>query len=221
VIANSHHTAERVRAAWSRQAVVCPPGVDVPAEDQWADGSGVLSVGELEPRKGFDFLVEALSLLPSDVRPPLRICANRANPLTRRRLEDQARELGVRLRIDVDPPQEELWRSYSEAAVFAYGARNEALGLAPLEAMARARPVVAVAEGGVTETVQHGCTGLLTRRDPASFASALESLLTDTDRRRVLGRQARAHVQRSWSQEARGPALEDALGSLACPASVR
>lgn len=215
VLANSVHTAERVRAAWGRDAVVCPPGVDVPRVYTPPDRIGVLSVGELEPRKGFDFLVDALGLVPADFRPPLRICANRQNALTRSRLEEQARRRGVELTIEVDPPQDRLWQAYEEAALFVYGARREALGLAPLEAMARGRPVVAVAEGGVVETVVHGGTGLLTARNPAEFAEAVTMVVRDGAFRRSLAVHARQHVERSWSWRVRAGALEAALEAVA------
>jgi len=42
-----------------------------------------------------------------------------------------------------------------------YSARLEPFGLAPLEANACATPVVAVAEGGVRESIRNGVNGVL------------------------------------------------------------
>jgi glycosyltransferase involved in cell wall biosynthesis len=44
----------------------------------------------------------------------------------------------------------------NRAAVMVYSARLEPFGLAPLEANACATPVVAVAEGGVRESIRNG-----------------------------------------------------------------
>jgi glycosyltransferase involved in cell wall biosynthesis len=51
----------------------------------------------------------------------------------------------------------------------------EDFGIVALEAMAHGAPVIAYGEGGATETVIHGQTGLLfSEQSPASLAVALE-----------------------------------------------
>jgi glycosyltransferase involved in cell wall biosynthesis len=51
----------------------------------------------------------------------------------------------------------------------------EDFGIVALEAMAHGAPVIAYGEGGATETVIHGQTGLLfSEQTPASLATALE-----------------------------------------------
>ena len=72
--------------------------------------------------------------------------------------------------------------------------------------MARATPVVAVGEGGVTETVVDGETGILTRGTPAIFGAQLDALLRDPGRRAAYGAAARRQVERGWSWPVRaGP----------------
>ena len=217
VVVNSAHTARRVRDAYGVDADVCPPGVEVPPVPAGAREDYVVSVGEIEPRKGFGFLVEALGEIDASIRPALRIAANRANPVERERLVATARARGVDLEILLDPEPVALSQLYSRARVFVYGAHHEALGLAPLEAMARATPVVAVAEGGVTETVVAGETGVLTPRDPNAFAAQLEALLHDDDRRARYGAAARRHVEREWTWPVRAAALEQVLIASARP----
>lgn len=57
--------------------------------------------------------------------------------------------------------------------------QEEDFGIVALEAMAHGAPVIAYGEGGATETVIHGQTGLLfSEQTPASLAVALER--TDT-----------------------------------------
>jgi glycosyltransferase involved in cell wall biosynthesis len=214
VITNSLHTRRRVLEGYGVHARVCPPGVDLPVLTPSEEGSYVLSVGEVEPRKGFDFLVDALARLPPSERPALHIVANAENRLLRRRLESRARDRGVTLVVRVAPPQAELDREYREARVFVFAAHREALGLAVLEAMAHARPVVAVAEGGVAETVVDGATGYLSERDPAAFSRQLAGLLADGSRRREMGIAGRHEIERRWTWSSRGPALEAELMAL-------
>src|SRR5207302_131294 len=75
-----------------------------------------------------------------------------------------ARGQDVQLEVLVGISTERLVRLYQGARVFLYAPHQEPFGLAVLEAMACARPVVAVAEGGPMESVEHEVTGLLTPR---------------------------------------------------------
>lgn len=64
----------------------------------------------------------------------------------------------------------------------------EPFGLAILEAMAQAKPVVAVNAGGPPEIVREGETGLLVPpRDPEAMANALETLLDNPERAQKMG----------------------------------
>lgn len=57
--------------------------------------------------------------------------------------------------------------------------QEEDFGIVALEAMAHGAPVIAYGEGGATETVIHGQTGLLfSEQTPASLAVALERIDT-------------------------------------------
>jgi glycosyltransferase involved in cell wall biosynthesis len=212
VATNSAHTRARLRAGLGVDAVVCPPGVDVPdVVVPTHSRTFVFSVGEIEPRKAFPFLVDAVGRIPEERRPVLRLAANRANPVERDALEARARAAGVSLEILIDPPPPILDRCYGEASAFVFAAHNEALGLAPLEAMAHGTAVVAVAEGGVTETVVDGATGLLVPREIDLFAAGLDALLRNTDVRERLGAAARVHVSVHWSTGVRANALETLL----------
>ena len=62
----------------------------------------VLSVGEIKPHKGFDFLIRALANLPATQRPPLRLIGNAADPGHRAALESLARRLEVELHIEIE-----------------------------------------------------------------------------------------------------------------------
>src|SRR5947207_15227232 len=86
----------------------------------------------------------------------------------------------------------------NRATAMVYAPRLEPFGLAPLEANATGLPVVAVAEGGVRETIVDGLNGMIVEHDEASFGAAVADLLGDADRARALGRSAREHVVRRW-----------------------
>jgi glycosyltransferase involved in cell wall biosynthesis len=220
VATNSRHMALRLRAAYGVEPVVCPPGVPLPPVTTTPRSSFVLSVGEVEPRKGHAFVVDALARLPSGLRPPLRVMANAANPTELARICRRAEEAGVALEVRVAPPETVLRWSYAQAALFVYAAHHEPFGLAPLEAMAHGTPVVAVAEGGVAETVLSGVTGYLASRSEGRFAEHVRQLLDDEVLRSRMGRAARAHVEARWALAPRAKALEELLLATAGPAGT-
>jgi glycosyltransferase involved in cell wall biosynthesis len=92
---------------------------------------------------------------------------------------------------------------------------SEGLSLALLEAMAAARPVIATAVGGNPEIVQDGVTGLLIPpRDPGALAGALERLLADPAWVKVMGKNARGHVEANYSLERLGREINEVYEEL-------
>jgi glycosyltransferase involved in cell wall biosynthesis len=112
----------------------------------------------------------------------------------------------------------ELLDALNRARVMLYTSRLEPFGYAPLEANACGTPVVAVAEGGVRETVLDGVNGFLAERDPASLAAALARLLDDPGLAEEMGRRAALHVRERWSLEASIDRLEAHLHAAAAAA---
>src|SRR5262249_56987609 len=73
------------------------------------------------------------------------------------------------------------------------------------EAMACGLPVVSTRLPGIEEIVRDRETGLLVPpQDPEALAVALASLLADPERRRELGRSARACVSETFAAPAAG-----------------
>lgn len=78
--------------------------------------------------------------------------------------------------------REELPSFYAALDVFAFPSPVETQGLVALEAMACGTPVVGVDAGALSETIEHGETGLLyPRGDLQGFADALERALATND----------------------------------------
>jgi glycosyltransferase involved in cell wall biosynthesis len=232
LLANSAFTSARMGAAYGfGHPPICPYGVDGDAFRPLAEearGGHVLSVGELSPRKGFLFLVDALGKLPAGRRPALRLACNAVRDDERARVEQRARESGVCLEVMVGLTTGDLVREYNRAALCVYAPHQEPFGLVPLEAMACGTAVVGVAEGGVRESVVHGRTGLLAPRDAEAFAQAVGRLLDDPALAAEYGRQGRAHVLDCWTWERSTAAIEAQLrgvveggpvGAVRCEAS--
>jgi len=217
VLVNSHYSRETLYRTYGIFAHVAYLGVDtekfhplgLPREDF------VLSVGALNPRKGFDFIIESLALLPQGQRLPLVIVSNFADSAEKAYLETLAQCLQVVLEIKVMVPDSELVQLYNRARMVLYAPVMEPFGFVPLEAGACGTPVVGVREAGVRESISHEQTGLLTERDPREFALTVARLLSDTGvLRDRLQEQGVVHSRTHWSWERSIDRIEELLISM-------
>lgn len=216
-LVNSHYSRETYYRVYGRFARVAYLGVDTDLFRPLGLGREdyVLSVGALNPAKGYDFLLRSLACIEPRMRPPLRIACNSEGPGERVYLERLAAELEVSLTIETLVTDQELVALYNRARLVVYAPVMEPFGFVPLEAMSCGTPVVGVREAGVRESVADGVTGLLTDRDPIVFADAVRSLLLCDGRREDLAMACREHVMNKWSWQNSVEKLEAYLESAA------
>jgi glycosyltransferase involved in cell wall biosynthesis len=108
---------------------------------------------------------------------------------------------GLPVEFVLSPSDEELFKLYSRCQAVVFPPPNEDWGLVPLEAMAFARPVIAIDRGGPQETVTDGVTGILCDDNgPESMTKAM-CTLAETDVALMMGRAGRERVaQFEWSK---------------------
>ena len=213
VLTNSRFAAAELHDAFGVTAHVCTLGVDtaifrplgLPRE------RFVLSVGAVHANKGYRFLLQALGRLPQSQRPALVIAANSADPAELAAIHALAVDLGVDLVVRNVAAAAEMVELHNRAAAFVYCPVREPWGLAVVEAMACAAPVVAVSEGGVAESVADGETGFLTSRDTNAFAAALARVLSDPVLAARLGAGGVAHARSQFTWDATVDCLEKHL----------
>jgi glycogen(starch) synthase len=95
-----------------------------------------------------------------------------------------------------------------QCAVMVLPSLYEGFGIAFLEAMAVGLPVVGTPTGGMADLIEPGVNGLLVpHHEPEALAGAISALLSDPERRRALGRQARLTAQTyTWKRAAEATA---------------
>lgn len=175
----------------------------------------VLSVGSLEPRKAHDFVIRSLARIPEDRRPRLGIVANDGIPAEQAYLDGLARQHGVEVEwFERIAKAEGMATLYSRSAVVVCASILEGLGRVPLEAGACETPVVAVAEGGLRETVRPGVNGYLIQRSEDECAEAVSRCLADADAARHLGRRAREEILANWTWDRVVESLEKELTAV-------
>jgi len=211
VIANSAYTASLVRPYVSEGTpliVINPPIAPQPQPDPQAlaalrplvDGRGplLMTLARLEPRKGVDKVIGALADIRSKFPDVLYVVAGGGDD--RARLEQLAAAAGVADSVHFAGSVDDGAKAalFSLADVFVMPARREGdsvegFGIVYREAGWYGVPALAGREGGATDAVIEGETGLLCDADSqADVTAALLRLLEDDVARRRMGEAAAA-----------------------------
>jgi glycosyltransferase involved in cell wall biosynthesis len=181
-------------------------GLDAPPEP-WGPPGGpelpddapvLLAIARLVPQKGVDVALEATAVV-RERHPDVRLVVLGSGPL-RHDLEELAARRGLSDAVAFPGRVGDVAWWLRRAAMVVHPARWEGFGLALLEAMLCARPVVATAVSSIPEIVVDGETGLLVPpEDPRAFAAAVASLLDDPARADRLGEAGKARAREEFS----------------------
>ncbi len=222
VIAISQFTAEMTRrvvgSAPTNIVIVNPP---LPPQ-QIADAAAlaaieariagrapiVATLSRLEPRKGVDMVLAALPRLRERFPRIVYLVGGDGDDLPR--LRRLAAELGVEAQVEFLgrlPDGKAKAALFERSDVFAMpvrrvGASVEGFGIVYAEAAWRGVPSLAGAEGGASDAVLDGKTGLVRRGDDAeAVLAALTTLLSDDGLRARMGEAARrrAREELAWT----------------------
>jgi len=178
-IALSHHDAARLGALGLRARVIRnapPPPRAATQPFDWPDGVvGLASVGRLDPQKGFDRMLRALSH-PSLSERPWRWVIAGEGP-ARAELTALRDSLGLRDRVSlpgVRPPMD----VFTGARWVLAPSRSEGMPLVPLEAMEAGVPVLA-SEIGAHRELFSDASGSLLPADESRWPEALGALFDE------------------------------------------
>ncbi|WP_159942872.1 MULTISPECIES: glycosyltransferase family 4 protein [unclassified Nocardiopsis] len=220
VVATSRWAARRVagRHGLARVEVV-EPGVDAAPPAPGGDGTRLLCVASVIPRKGHDLLLSALGGLRAldwecACVGPLGDLSARAGDSAAyaERLRALCRDHRLEGRVSFPGPVEgaELAAAYARADLLVLPSRAETYGMVVTEALARGVPVVAGAVGGVPEALGRDRRGerpglLVAPGDAEALGGALRRWLTEPGLRARLREAARLRREdlRGWESAAR------------------
>ena len=161
--ANSETTRKRVKRYFGREADVLYPPVETTRFAPGPVGNDYVVLSELMPHKRIDLAVEAFS----ELQVPLTVVGNGPDARRLRRIA------GPSIRFTGRVSDDEAAALLSSAKALVVTATEE-FGIAAVEAQAAGRPVIALNEGGVRETVVEGETGVFFERpEPASLVEAV------------------------------------------------
>lgn len=177
VLANSRYTQKGVKKAYGIESTICYLGVDQkifkPGDKKDYD---IFYIGSKEPVDGYPLLQDVLKRLQRSLK--IKLLFVESEWISDDRI---------------------LARYYARSKIVACFARNEPLGLVPLEAMACGSVVVATNEAGHKETVIEGITGVLVPRNASLIAKKIKRLLSQPKMLRKISEKSRNNILEQWT----------------------
>ncbi len=157
----------------------------------------ILYVGSMAKRKGVDLLIAALPYIRCGYE--LHIVGNGTDEEIRGS-EQQAKTLGVKERITWCGFKEgpDLYREYSEAAVFVLPTREDCFGLVLLEALCARVPIVAsmYADGAYDVVVDKENGYIVDPYSAENLGGAIGKLLSEDETREAMSRECEGYIDR-------------------------
>jgi len=172
-VTNSQHVARRIKRYYNREASVVYPPVDTNffRPDASNANGDCLIVSALVPYKRIEVAIDACRLAGV----PLSVVGSGPE---RGRLERVAADSGADVTFLGRMTDEEVRDRYNQASVVLMPGEED-FGIAPLEAQACGRPVVALGRGGALESIVPGQTGVLVdEATPQAFADGIRYALS-------------------------------------------
>ncbi len=170
------------------------------AEFGISGGPLLVCVARMTEQKGHRWLLPAFRAVVDEF-PRATLLLVGDGPL-RLQLEQLAAKLGLRERVRFAGWRKDVSALLSAADLFVLASEWEGFGLALLEAMAAALPIVATRVSAIPEVVLHAETGwLVASKNTAAFAAATISALRDPEQMGAFGHRGYARLQREFSVE--------------------
>ncbi|MDW7726928.1 MAG: glycosyltransferase [Candidatus Methanoperedens sp.] len=171
IAANSKNTQLRIKKYLHRDAEVIYPPIDTlkyyfkESDDFW------LSVNRLYPEKRVELQIEAFRLMPEE---KLIIVGGYAEGDHASKYAEKIKHnLPENVEMHGTVAEKELIDLYARCRGLVATAVDEDFGMTPIEAMAAGKPVICVREGGYTESVLNGVTGLLVEPEAKDIIRAI------------------------------------------------
>ena len=193
---------------------VLPPGVDLSVWQPVKRDSGdrpmrLLFVGGDFRRKGGPELLRAVAARPGAFE---TVLVTREDPGV---LPDSVRV------VRATPNSSELLGLYRWADLFVLPTKAECFGIATVEAMASALPVIVTSIGGAPDIVEDGVTGWMVEPREAALAAALDSALAHRDDLAAMGSRGRRRAEEQFNGARNDRVIVDWLMELTETAGTR
>jgi glycosyltransferase involved in cell wall biosynthesis len=156
---NSDHVRRRIQRFLHRDARVVHPPCDISRYKYLGQDGFYLSAARLDPFKRVDRIVKAFASMPDK---HLVVASSGPEEPKLRQMASHLPNVSILGTVS----ESRLTQLVGRCIAVLYLPEDEDFGMVPVEAMAAGKPVIAVREGGIPESVVDGRTGLLLDPDP-------------------------------------------------------
>jgi glycosyltransferase involved in cell wall biosynthesis len=201
----SRSMAEKLKS-WGIQTSYIPSGVNLnqipPIPPPQENEPFILTIGRFNKVKGFDLLLESFTILAHRHQNLRLVVFGEGCGIPPLISQSLAKELKGRVTlISTGSDEKKKWDLLRRCILYVCPSRMEGFGIAVLEAMACAKPVVAFAVGGLTDLIENKKNGLLVSPyDTEAMAEAIDQILNDSERAKDMAEESRNRATRfDWS----------------------
>lgn len=186
---------------WNNNIAIVPNGVDISTirvKSSWTRKGNILFLSRVHPKKGVDFLIDALSNIKNDYK---CIIAGEGEDSYVEGLKKKSIELGISDKITFigGVYGEQKWQLYRDADVFVMPTFSENFGIVVAEALASGTPVITTKGAPWKELETRHC-GWWIDVGVAPLLSALKSYFNSSDKElENMGRNGRNLIEEKYS----------------------
>lgn len=171
-----------------------------PLNGKYNDKFLIVGVGNLQPYKGFDILIDAIAQLHKTH--PIVHGVIVGSGQERLRLKKNIRQKGLESVVELTGAMspEKTMEYMAASKVFCLPSWSEGFGIVYLEAMAQGKPVIAVKGQGIDSIVRKYSTGLLVEpKNVQSLVVALKELIKNESMRDEMGERGKKLIQKRFT----------------------
>lgn len=218
VLVNSLFSRESIKRAYGINSTVCYLGIDESSFNVKGDvvkEPYIVGLGRISPAKNVETAIRVVSKIAKEQRPSLKWISNGFDADYFDSILSLAESLDVNFKPLINIDDKELLEVLSKASVMIYTSHLEPFGLAPIEANFSGTFVVAIAEGGVRETIKPPLNGfLINGLNYGEMARTIMPLISNLKHASEMGKKAREHALKFWNWNQMADNIENELISV-------
>lgn len=178
----------------------------------------ILFLGRIDPIKGIDILIDAMSLLLQEMDDIVLVIAGPDGSGYLTSIKERIEHIGIYHKVIIPGPiyGEKKIQAYVDADVYVQPSIYDCFPNSVFEACACGTPVILTNECGISDLIDNNA-GISISRNKYKLAAALKSILTDSQLAKKYGEQGRRMVLENYSFDTVVTKIEECYATCVTP----